>query len=117
MAQSLTIRAPKQGLLDITNEIARWVAHASVTMELLTLFLRHTSASILIQKMPVPMCSRIWRIYSPISRPRITASIAISRKGSTTCPPKSRKKFRPGGPHAGAFGPKTACGHQSPSRK
>jgi len=47
---SLTIRAPKQGLLEITNEITRWVAHASVTMGLLTLFLRHTSASILIQE-------------------------------------------------------------------
>ena len=50
MAQSLTIRAPKQGLLDITNEIARWVAHASVTMGLLTLFLHHTLASILIRE-------------------------------------------------------------------
>ena len=47
---SQTIRAPKQGLLEITNEIARWVAHASVTMGLLTLFLRHSWASILIQE-------------------------------------------------------------------
>ena len=47
---TLTIRAPKQGLLEITDEIARWVAHQGVTMGLLTLFLRHTSASILIQE-------------------------------------------------------------------
>ena len=47
---SLTFKAPKQGLLEITDEIARWVEHQSVTTGLLTLFLRHTSASILIQE-------------------------------------------------------------------
>ena len=47
---SLTFQAPKQGLLEITDEIARWVAHQSMTIGLLTLFLRHTSASILIQE-------------------------------------------------------------------
>ncbi|MDA0652726.1 MAG: secondary thiamine-phosphate synthase enzyme YjbQ [Proteobacteria bacterium] len=47
---SLTFQAPKQGLLEITDEIARWVAHQSITIGLLTLFLRHTSASILIQE-------------------------------------------------------------------
>ena len=47
---SLTFQAPKQGLLEITDDIAKWVAHQSVTMGLLTLFLRHTSASILIQE-------------------------------------------------------------------
>ena len=49
-----TIRAPKQGLLEITNEIARWVTHASVTMGLLTLFLHHSWASILIQEYTNP---------------------------------------------------------------
>jgi secondary thiamine-phosphate synthase enzyme len=47
---SLTFQAPKQGLLEITDEVAKWVAHESVTTGLLTLFLRHTSASILIQE-------------------------------------------------------------------
>ncbi len=47
---SLTFKAPKQGLLEITAEIASWVAHQSMSIGLLTLFLRHTSASILIQE-------------------------------------------------------------------
>ena len=47
---SLTFQAPKQGLLEITDGVAKWVAHESVTTGLLTLFLRHTSASILIQE-------------------------------------------------------------------
>ena len=47
---SLTFKAPKQGLLEITDAIANWVAGQSVTIGLLTLFLRHTSASIMIQE-------------------------------------------------------------------
>ena len=46
----ITVQAPKQGLLEITDPIAKWVAHESVTTGLLTVFLRHTSASILIQE-------------------------------------------------------------------
>ena len=47
---SLTFQAPKQGLVEITDDISKWVAHQSVASGLLTLFLRHTSASILIQE-------------------------------------------------------------------
>lgn len=46
----LSIQAPAQGLLEITDQIAKWVAHESVTVGMLTLFIRHTSASILIQE-------------------------------------------------------------------
>lgn len=46
----LTVQSPKQGLLEITDDIAKWVAHESVTIGLLTIFIRHTSASILIQE-------------------------------------------------------------------
>lgn len=47
---SLTFKAPNQGLLEITDEIASWIAQQNVSIGLLTLFLRHTSASILIQE-------------------------------------------------------------------
>lgn len=46
----LTVQAPAQGLLEITDDIARWVAHESVAVGMLTIFIRHTSASILIQE-------------------------------------------------------------------
>lgn len=46
----LTCQAPRQGLLEITDEVAKWIAHESVTIGLLTIFIRHTSASILIQE-------------------------------------------------------------------
>ncbi|MBT5050878.1 MAG: YjbQ family protein [Rhodospirillaceae bacterium] len=46
----LSIQAPAQGLLEITDQISKWVAHESVTVGMLTVFIRHTSASILIQE-------------------------------------------------------------------
>ena len=41
---------PGQGLVDITAAIAAWLASQSAGDGLLTLFLRHTSASLLIQE-------------------------------------------------------------------
>jgi secondary thiamine-phosphate synthase enzyme len=47
---SLVLLSPKQGLLEITADIGRWVASQDIKTGLLTLFLRHTSASLLIQE-------------------------------------------------------------------
>ena len=47
---TLTIRTPGRGLLEITREVSARVAESGVTKGLLTLFLRHTSASLLIQE-------------------------------------------------------------------
>jgi secondary thiamine-phosphate synthase enzyme len=46
----LHIDAAGQGLLEITEAVARWVAEQRIDHGLLTLFLRHTSASLLIQE-------------------------------------------------------------------
>ena len=46
----LTLTAPRQGLYEITGNIVDWLAGQRVTAGLLTLFLRHTSASLLIQE-------------------------------------------------------------------
>ena len=48
--QVLTIRAPRRGLRDITGEVAQLVAKAKVADGLCTLFIRHTSASLIIQE-------------------------------------------------------------------
>jgi secondary thiamine-phosphate synthase enzyme len=39
-----------QGLLEITRDIARWVAQSGITEGLLTVYCRHTSASLTIQE-------------------------------------------------------------------
>ncbi len=47
---SLTVRAKRQGLVEITGDVAAWLAEQTVSDGLLTVFIRHTSASLLIQE-------------------------------------------------------------------
>ncbi len=54
----LTVRAQSQGLVEITREVAAWVAEQSIDDGLLTVFIRHTSASILIQENADPNVQR-----------------------------------------------------------
>ena len=44
------MQAPRPGLHDITREVVAWAADCGVTTGLLTLFLHHTSASLVIQE-------------------------------------------------------------------
>ncbi len=46
----LTLHPPRQGLTEVTDEIAAWLAAQPLREGLLTLFLRHTSASLVIQE-------------------------------------------------------------------
>lgn len=50
MIQVVKVQTQRQGLYDVTAKIAKVVAHASVTEGLATLYLQHTSASLLIQE-------------------------------------------------------------------
>lgn len=46
----ITIATPGKGLHEITREVAAWIAAQGMTNGLLTLFCRHTSASLTIQE-------------------------------------------------------------------
>ena len=46
----LTLHPPRRGLTEVTDEIAAWLAEQRLREGLLTLFLRHTSASLVIQE-------------------------------------------------------------------
>ena len=48
--QALTVRAPRRGLQEITDQVGRLVATARVGQGMCTLFIRHTSASLIIQE-------------------------------------------------------------------
>jgi len=48
--QSISVRPPRRGLQDITEAVARVVAKGGVANGLCTLFIRHTSASLIIQE-------------------------------------------------------------------
>lgn len=49
-ASTLTFQTPGQGLFEITGDVAAWVLDQRMTTGLLTLFCRHTSASLAIQE-------------------------------------------------------------------
>ncbi|GAA4009040.1 secondary thiamine-phosphate synthase enzyme YjbQ [Sphingomonas humi] len=55
---TLGITAPRQGLHLITDSVASWVAEQGVGEGLLTLLIRHTSASLLIQENAAPAARR-----------------------------------------------------------
>ena len=55
---SLSIRTPGQGLHDITGQVTRWTNEQRIDAGLLTLFCRHTSASLLIQENAAPAARR-----------------------------------------------------------
>jgi secondary thiamine-phosphate synthase enzyme len=54
----LSVRAPRPGLHEITGEVSDWVSSSAISNGLLTLFCRHTSASLLIQENAAPAARR-----------------------------------------------------------
>jgi secondary thiamine-phosphate synthase enzyme len=59
----LRVRASRPGLHDFTSEVADWVRATGLTDGLLTLFCRHTSASLLIQENAAPAARRDLEAY------------------------------------------------------
>jgi secondary thiamine-phosphate synthase enzyme len=47
---TLTVATPGKGFVEITNEVKKWVAGERIGTGLLTVYCRHTSASLLIQE-------------------------------------------------------------------
>lgn len=54
----LTVETRGQGLYEITREVTRWLAEQDIATGLLTLFIRHTSASLLISENAAPAVRR-----------------------------------------------------------
>ena len=60
---TITVRAPAQGLYLVTGEVERWVTEQDIDSGLLTLFCRHTSASLLVQENAAPAAKRDLKRY------------------------------------------------------
>jgi secondary thiamine-phosphate synthase enzyme len=58
MVKSLSVRTPGQGLHEVTTQVAALVGQAGVDDGLCTLFVRHTSASLVIQENADPTAKR-----------------------------------------------------------
>ena len=54
----IAVESRGKGLVEITDRVAQWVAAQGMTDGLLTLFCRHTSASLLIQENAAPAARR-----------------------------------------------------------
>jgi secondary thiamine-phosphate synthase enzyme len=60
---TLNVRAPAQGLHEITDQVARQIGGSAIRDGLLTLFCRHSSASLLIQENAAPAARRDLEAY------------------------------------------------------
>lgn len=63
MQTAFTIKTRGQGLYEFTEDVTDWVADQGVQSGLLTLFIRHTSASLLIQENADPEVQSDLRNY------------------------------------------------------
>jgi secondary thiamine-phosphate synthase enzyme len=59
----LSIRAGRPGLHDLTREVRDWVEETGIRDGLLTVFCRHTSASLIIQENAAPAARRDLEAY------------------------------------------------------
>ena len=77
MQTQFTIQTRGQGLYEVTREVAAWVDGAGVRDGLLTLFIRHTSASLLIQENADPeVQSDLRNYFARLVPPTTDASMA-----------------------------------------
>src|SRR5687768_2625940 len=60
---TIDVQARTQGLHEVTGAVARWVAGCGIGDGLLTLFCRHSSASLLIQENAAPAARRDLEAY------------------------------------------------------
>ncbi len=77
MQTEFSISTKGQGLYDFTRDVVRWVAECAVDQGLLTLFVRHTSCSLLIQENADPevqtdLAAFFHRLVPPSSDPSMS---------------------------------------------
>ena len=60
---NLTVSTNGKGLVEISDEVRRWVDEQGLTDGLLTMFCRHTSASLVIQENAAPAARRDLEAY------------------------------------------------------
>ncbi len=83
---TLDVTAPWQGLHLITGEVERWTAAQGMREGLLTLFCRHTSASLLIQENAAPAARADLEAYFARIAPEDPAAYAHGDEGPDDMP-------------------------------
>ncbi len=83
--RSVEIQTRGRGLVDVTREVAAIVAEASVTVGLCSVFVQHTSASLVIQENADPSVLRDLQRWMDRLAPSPTCTSTTTR-APTTCP-------------------------------
>ncbi len=83
---TLDVRVPAQGLHDISDDVARWVTDSGIRDGLLTLFCRHTSASLLIQENAAPAARRDLEAYFARIAPEDPSAYSHNDEGPDDMP-------------------------------
>ena len=83
---NLDVRSPAQGLHEITNEVGHWIAGSGIGDGLLTLFCRHSSASLLIQENAAPAARRDLEAYFARIAPEDPSAYSHNDEGPDDMP-------------------------------
>ena len=83
---TLRVEAPRRGLHDITRTVAEWVGEQDIETGLLTIFCRHTSASLLIQENAASAARRDLETYFERIAPEDPARYTHNDEGPDDMP-------------------------------
>jgi secondary thiamine-phosphate synthase enzyme len=83
---TLELRTLRQGLLEVTSEVRAWVADQGMGEGLLTIFCRHTSASLLIQENAAPEARTDLEAYFARIAPEDPSAYAHDDEGPDDMP-------------------------------
>src|SRR3546814_17159167 len=88
----IAVEAPRQGLHEVTDAVAGWVAAPAVQTGLLTAFLRHTSASLLIQENVDPDVQRALEAFFLTMAPAAPAPTGHTAAGAGDLPHSAQRR-------------------------
>ncbi len=74
-----------KGLVEITKEVSGWLREQNISTGLLTLFCRHTSASLLIQENVDPDVRADLETFFEAIAPEDAPAMSMRRRGRMTC--------------------------------
>ena len=83
---TIEIRTERQGLLDVTHSVTAWVERQGMSEGLLTVFCRHTSASLLIQENAAPAARGDLEAYFARIAPEDPSAYAHDDEGPDDMP-------------------------------
>ncbi len=82
----IELTTERQGLLDVTPQLSRWATAQGMTAGLLTIFCRHTSASLLIQENAAPEARADLEAYFARIAPEDRSAYAHDEEGPDDMP-------------------------------